>query len=505
MRLRRIVRISIALQVVVAACLATSAAYAQALTGVQCTTPAPQHCAETCAGELLADRGNAIEPDTGREFFLDYPCDLAAGEKVLFILSIHGAGSIGNWQRHYFPALDYKEQYRLVIATPTAAGSGAIGSGPGVRMWMPDTDDAYLHNIVNLVVDRFGRENIGAFWLAGHSQGGMTSNRIVCTDFFRDKVDGWLSLSGGRIGRAEIAPDFFGPDGPPAALTSGDANAPRPGVGVMPDCGISFIFTSGEHEIVELPDTSPIAGKYRCAARERRADIVDSTKGYVSAPRPGRGASWGKEARPGTAEIYVYPDCDIGRLIADVLRIDKGHTEGLEPRVTEALVAMMASAPGGKIAQQPVQAGDLESLAARVQMLEDREAIRSLILAYGEAHDGRDYRAFSELFAAEGEWVGGLGSAQGPEAIFELMDETIGHNPQPGGSGTYHVMTNEQIVIDADRASATTKWIYVTPGDDGSPKWVFLGHYDDEFIRENGTWKFLRREAPADIPSGPPQ
>jgi hypothetical protein len=32
---------------------------------------------------------------------------------------------------------------------------------------------------------------------------------------------------------------------------------------------------------------------------------------------------------------------------------------------------------------------------------------------------------------------------------------------------------------------------------------VFLGHYDDRFIRENGAWKFLRREAPADIPAGP--
>jgi hypothetical protein len=28
---------------------------------------------------------------------------------------------------------------------------------------------------------------------------------------------------------------------------------------------------------------------------------------------------------------------------------------------------------------------------------------------------------------------------------------------------------------------------------------VFLGHYDDQFVRENGEWKFLRREAPVDI------
>jgi uncharacterized protein (TIGR02246 family) len=163
-------------------------------------------------------------------------------------------------------------------------------------------------------------------------------------------------------------------------------------------------------------------------------------------------------------------------------------------RVTAAI------ALGALFALQPLHAADLESVAARVQVLEDREDIRALILAYGAAHDHRDYRTFAALFASEGEWVGGLGSAKGPKAIFELMDKTIGHDPKPNGSGTFHVMTNDQIKIDGDLASATTKWIYITPGTDGAPRMVYLGHYDDKFIRENGEWKFLRREAPADIP-----
>jgi uncharacterized protein (TIGR02246 family) len=165
-------------------------------------------------------------------------------------------------------------------------------------------------------------------------------------------------------------------------------------------------------------------------------------------------------------------------------------------------LAVLAAAAAA-FAQPLAAADDLASVAARVQVLEDREAIRALILAYGEAHDQRDYRTFADLFAANGEWVGGLGSAKGPQAIFELMDKTIGHNPQPNGSGTFHVMTNDQIEIDGNRASATTKWLYITPGADNAPKLVFLGHYDDQFVRENGAWKFLRREAPADIPSAP--
>jgi len=35
-------------------------------------------------------------------------------------------------------------------------------------------------------------------------------------------------------------------------------------------------------------------------------------------------------------------------MIADVVRLDKGHTEGLEPRITEELIKMMVAAPGGK-------------------------------------------------------------------------------------------------------------------------------------------------------------
>ena len=317
---------------------------------IACESPPPEHCQGDCDGAIIGREGNAVEPVTGRRFFLDYPCDLRKGEPVVFILSLHGAGSIGNWQRHYFPALDLKEKYRLVIATPTAASPPGNSDGtPGLRMWRAAADDAYLQAITDHVLRLIGQRNVRAFWLAGHSQGGLTANRIVCSAYFRDKVDGWLSLSGGRLGRAEVVPDFFGPAGPPAALSEPGPNMPLPGIATLPDCDISFIFTSGEHEIVALPATSPWADRYRCGPRVRRGDVVDTRKGYVTGARAGRGASWGREARPGTAQVYEYPRCRQDRVIADVLRIDKGHTEGLEPQVTETLVRLMTAAPGGKV------------------------------------------------------------------------------------------------------------------------------------------------------------
>ena len=59
--------------------------------------------------------------------------------------------------------------------------------------------------------------------------------------------------------------------------------------------------------------------------------------------------SWGRKPAPGTAQIYVFPNARDGRVIADVVRLDKGHTEGLEPLITEELIKLVVSAPGGKL------------------------------------------------------------------------------------------------------------------------------------------------------------
>ena len=345
---------TIALGALAVGAAAAAPAAARDVGGVACTSPPPARCAgEACATSgHLANLGNATDPKTGRKFFLDYPCDLKPGEKVVFILNLHGAGSVGNWQRHYFPAADYKEKHRLVVATPTAATMGALtgGPGPGVRRWDAAADDEHLRNVTEFVLESFGRSNVRSFWLAGHSQGGFTSSRIVCSDYFKDKVDGWLSLSGGRIGQAPFVAAF----GPPQPDGSPPAPRPRPPMAnATPACDFSHVFTVGEHEIEALPDTSPWAAKYGCAARVRRPDIVDDRAGYVWDYQRAGYRVWGTKARPGKAEVFTYPGCRDGRVVADVVRIDKGHTEGLEPKVTEELVKLIVSAPGGKLQQGP--------------------------------------------------------------------------------------------------------------------------------------------------------
>src|SRR5262245_54625810 len=233
------------------------------LAGAPCVKPPAQHCPDAgCAAPVVTSGGSVVEQKTGRTYFLDYPCDLKRGEKVTLVLSLHGAGSYGNWQRHYFPIFDYVDKYRLVVATPFSPR----------RVWAAE-DDGYLQNIVSTLIEQIGRENIKAFWLAGHSQGGLTSSRIVCSDFFKTKVDGFLSLSGGRVGgQAGRASNFGVPPArgatgagrgaaPPAGLPAGALTIPPP-----PTCDFSHIFETGEHEISSLPKTSERATRYACSA-----------------------------------------------------------------------------------------------------------------------------------------------------------------------------------------------------------------------------------------------
>ena len=283
----------------------------------------------------------AVDEKTDRKYYLDDPDDLKPGEKVTFLLNLHGGGSVGAWQRAYFPAVDFKEKYRLVIATPSAA------TKEPARRWVGEADDDHLRNIVELVFAKYGKENITRFWLVGHSQGGMTSRRLLGSDpFFQKTVDGFLSLSGGRIGAAERAPGFSVPM-PPGVKFNFPAFPPLPDI----DCDLSHIFTTGEHEIASLPSTSPLAEKYGAGAREKRPDVVDTVGGKIhdTSRESYSTKGWGLKPGPGRAEVFVYPNALGGHVIADVVRIDKGHTEGLEPKVTEELIKLIVSSPGGKV------------------------------------------------------------------------------------------------------------------------------------------------------------
>ncbi|MBO9576934.1 MAG: nuclear transport factor 2 family protein [Sphingobium sp.] len=159
------------------------------------------------------------------------------------------------------------------------------------------------------------------------------------------------------------------------------------------------------------------------------------------------------------------------------------------------LIALLA-APTAAIA-----APKKPSIEQRLQRMEDESAIRHMLIDYGAYLDARDFAHYAGLFAAQGEWIGGFGAFKGPAAIEKMLKDNLGA-PEPGwiNKSNFHLLSNPLIEIDGDRAHVTSKYLFVTRSDDNKPVPALAGRYVDEFVREGGQWKILKRTTYGAIP-----
>lgn len=163
---------------------------------------------------------------------------------------------------------------------------------------------------------------------------------------------------------------------------------------------------------------------------------------------------------------------------------------------------LVATLPSS-FAHAAVSEQQLRDIARRLQVLEDKEAIRQMLERYIEFNEARDYRSYSQLFASNGELKLRRGSAIGPENIFQLLQTSFG-GPLPANSmlrNASHVLSNIVIEINGDTATARSRWALLSPSkEDGSPRVAQSGFYTDKLVREKGEWKFLQRIVTPGIP-----
>lgn len=104
----------------------------------------------------------------------------------------------------------------------------------------------------------------------------------------------------------------------------------------------------------------------------------------------------------------------------------------------------------------PVTDVDLARLAARLQRLEDVEAIKRLIVRYAQGADrGNDVNVMPPLFTEDAVWDGGerFGAHLGKQAIREFLSQSgafIGW--------TLHYMVSPDLVVAPDGQIATAFW-----------------------------------------------
>jgi uncharacterized protein (TIGR02246 family) len=154
---------------------------------------------------------------------------------------------------------------------------------------------------------------------------------------------------------------------------------------------------------------------------------------------------------------------------------------------------------GSAAGQQPSSAA---AMAARLQALEDKEAIHALLTNYGRTLDARDFAGFEQLFARDSEFVSGAGGApaKGPAAIRALLEGLLKMNAAPRPGQDFHLFYNETIEVSGDRATALSKGAFMVRGQNNRLEMSILANYHDELVREDGRWKFKRRQ----IGDGPP-
>ena len=168
-------------------------------------------------------------------------------------------------------------------------------------------------------------------------------------------------------------------------------------------------------------------------------------------------------------------------------------------RSTPLIVVAVVGCAAALLAAQGSQAsGDM---AARVRALEDREAIRTLWAEYGRTLDARDFAAFSQLFARDAEFVGGGPPAKGPAAIGAFLEKAIGTNYPNSKGRNFHLYFNESIEVRGDEGTGVSKGGFVMANaENNKADFLLLATYRDQFVREDGRWKFKRREIIGDIP-----
>ncbi len=161
-----------------------------------------------------------------------------------------------------------------------------------------------------------------------------------------------------------------------------------------------------------------------------------------------------------------------------------------------AIAALLAAAPATASAQD-----DHTTLEQRIQRVEDELAIRRVLVDYAAFLDRRDYAAFSELFAPDGEWTKPEGEGyQGRAEIREMLARALGP-ADSANAENYHLLSNPRIDLHGDRATATSRFIFILRGPQGEPTPALTGLYHDEFVRHEGEWKIARRVAEDIMPT----
>jgi SnoaL-like domain len=132
-------------------------------------------------------------------------------------------------------------------------------------------------------------------------------------------------------------------------------------------------------------------------------------------------------------------------------------------------------------------------LAQRIARLEAIEAIKQLKARYcAYCDDNYDPEGIGSLFVEDGIWDGATGRA----AIEARLAAHIPVGDE--GPRRIHFLSNIRITIDGAIAHALSNWLVIRASAAGAMVGA-AGTYDDDLVKRDGRWRFLRRRISEDI------
>ena len=148
---------------------------------------------------------------------------------------------------------------------------------------------------------------------------------------------------------------------------------------------------------------------------------------------------------------------------------------------------------GGRLAALEAE---LATLERDVGLLEDTKAIKRLQRAYGYYVDKKLSREIGALFADASDTtaeLGGSGVYVGRARIAEFYDRIIGGEGLERGELFNHMILQGVVHVAPDGRTAQGRWrALIQIGQHGESAVWAEGPYENEYVKENGVWKFSK-------------
>lgn len=155
-----------------------------------------------------------------------------------------------------------------------------------------------------------------------------------------------------------------------------------------------------------------------------------------------------------------------------------------------------AQEPAAELERLDALEAELTGLEQQIALLEDTKAIKRLQRAYGYYVDKKLSREIGALFADDPTTtaeLGGSGVYVGKARIAEYYDRIIGGEGLELGELFNHMILQGVVHIADDGRTAKGRWrALIQIGQHGESAVWAEGPYENEYVKENGIWKFSK-------------